>query len=177
ALLPAHAQVRIFDANSDDRREYYSTDLREALKVLGQDLRVIGINEKECDNAGSSGDAGLDLVAVVDFDDGASNSYALLGQCGAQEKDWPKKKLEAHSMNYRNFFHMQLDYMGIMFTPVCYRMANGEWTDNQNANGVLLADRVRILKLLELQNQWNEITTAPWFLKFEEEFAAVEAPE
>jgi hypothetical protein len=34
ALVPNHASVRIFDANSDDRRNYYSTDLRKALKIM-----------------------------------------------------------------------------------------------------------------------------------------------
>lgn len=176
-LLPHHATVRIFDANSDDRQAYYTTDLRQALKILGQDLRVIKINEDECNKAGPSGDAGLDLVAVVDFDDGAANSFALLGQCGAQETGWPKKTLEAHSMRYRHFFQMQFDYPAVMFTPISYRTADGGWCDNQSTNGIFLADRGRILNLLNLQNQWAEITTSPWFVDFETELAAIDSPE
>jgi hypothetical protein len=176
-LLPCHATVRIFDANSDDRKNYYSTDLREALKTLGKDLRVLTINEDECTKAGASGDAGLDIVAVVDFDDGAATSFALLGQCGAQEKDWPKKTLEAHAIKYRNYFQIQFDYPGVMFTPVCYRTADGEWTDNQSANGILLIDRERILKLLDIQNRWQEIAASQWFLDFEDRFNKVEAPD
>src|SRR5690606_2938131 len=120
-MVPAHATVRIFDANSDDRRDYYTTDLRKALKILGRDLRVIKVNDDQCDKAGSAGDGGLDLVAVVDFDDGASNAFALLGQCGAQETGWPKKTLEAHPMRLRNYYQMQLDHPAVMFTPVCFR--------------------------------------------------------
>jgi hypothetical protein len=176
-LLPSYATVRIFDANSDDRKNYYSTDLRKALKILGKDLRVININEDECNKKGSSGDAGLDLVAVVDFDDGAATAFAVLGQCGAQESGWPKKTLEAHSMRYRNFFQMQFDYPGVMFTPVCYRTADGEWTDNQSTNGILLIDRERILKLLELQNRWHEIVISPWFLDFELGFNGVKVSD
>lgn len=176
-LLPSHAHVRIFDANSDDRRNYYSTDLRKALKTLGKDLRVIKINEEECNKVGASGDAGLDLVAVVDFDDGASNSFAVLGQCGAQEQSWPKKTLEAHPMRYRHCFQMQFDYPAVMFTPVCFRTADGEWADNQSANGIFLADRGRILNLIALQDQWNAIVDTPWFKEFEAELASILPPD
>jgi hypothetical protein len=172
-LLPAHAKVRIFDANSDDRRDYYTTDLRQALKILGADLGVLGVNEAQCDAEHSSGDAGLDLVGLVNFDDGAATSFAILGQCGAQETGWPRKTLEAHPMRFRNFYQMQFDYPGVMFTPVCFRTSDGEWSSNQSANGIILADRGRILSLLDWQNIWDEISDQDWFKEFEEELAKV----
>ena len=176
-LLPSHATVHIFDANSDDRKNYYSNDLRKALKILGKDLAALHINEEQCDKAGTSGDAGLDLVGTVCFDDGATTAFALLGQCGAQEKDWPQKTLEAHSMRYLSYFQMLFAYPSVMFTPVCYRTADGEWIDNQNATGILLLDRQRILKLLDLQDRWHEIVASPWFLDFEAAFNNVKAPD
>ncbi|MDD5272790.1 MAG: hypothetical protein PHU14_08745 [Methylovulum sp.] len=172
-LAPKQADVRIFDANSEDRSGYYGTDLRKALNKLGQDLAVLTINGEECQNAGSSGDAGLDLVAVVNFDDGAATSYALLGQCGAQETGWPQKTLAAHSFRLRNYFQMLFDYPSVMFTPVCYRTATGEWTDNQAATGILLLDRGRILSLLDAQDCWQAIIEEPWFLAFENGFLGV----
>jgi hypothetical protein len=177
SLLPEHATVRIFDANSDDRRDYYTTNLSKALKILGKDLGVLKIHDDECHKAGSSGDAGIDLVGIVNFDDGATTSFALLGQCGAQETEWPKKTLEAHSIAYANYFHKQFDYPSVMFTPVCYRTATGEWTDNKSANGTLLIDRERILKLLELKNCWEEIVISEWFEDFENGFNNVKAPD
>ena len=174
-LVPNHAEVRIFDANSADRKSYYSTNLKKALKILGKDLAV-RIDEIECDKAGTSGDAGLDLVAVVNFDDGARTSYALLGQCGAQEKNWPQKTLEAHSIRYKNFFHMIFELPAIMFTPVCYRDSDGEWSDVQSANGILLVDRIRMLKLIETQNCWDEIISKQWFIDFESALSSVVAP-
>ncbi|CAG0983701.1 hypothetical protein MTYP_01902 [Methylophilaceae bacterium] len=176
-LLPEHANVRIFDANSEDRVNYYNTDLRIALKRLGRDLRVLGINEEECNKKGPSGDAGLDLVAIVDFDDGAATAYAVLAQCGAQETGWPKKTLEAHAMRFRNFFQMMIDYPGVMFTPVCFRVADGSWVDTQSANGIFLADRGRILKLLDHQDLWVLITGSDWFLEFETTLSTVQAPD
>ena len=173
ALVPTRAETRIFDANSDDRRDYYSTDLRIALKKMGNDLGVLVINEVECNNAGSSGDAGFDLIATIKFDDGAATNFALLGQCGAQESGWPTKTLEAHSINLRHFFQAQFDYPSVMFTPVCYRAATGEWVNNKCANGILLVDRLRILSLIEANNQWATLVQLPWFNEFEQEFVNV----
>lgn len=62
-----------------------------------------------------------------------------------------------------------------MFTPVCFRTSDGEWSDNQSSNGVLLADRGRILQLLDLQNKWAEVVTEEWFVQFENELATVTA--
>ncbi len=170
ALVPTRAETRVFDANSDDRKNYYSTDLRIALNKMGQDLGVLKINADECNKESSSGDAGFDLIATIKFDDGAATNFALLGQCGAQENGWPTKTLEAHAFNLRHYFQIQFDYPGTMFTPVCYRTSTGEWVDNKCANGILLVDRGRILNLIETQNQWTALVQSPWFNNFEEEF-------
>jgi len=171
ALVPARAETRIFDANSDDRQNYYSTDLRVALKTMGKDLGVLSINEVECNKAGPSGDAGFDLIATIKFDDGAATNFALLGQCGAQESGWPSKTLEAHPIKLRPYFQSLFEYPSTMFTPVCYRTAAGEWVDHSGAAGVLLVDRGRILNLIDARNQWAELVQLPWFNAFEQEFA------
>jgi len=174
SLLPPAATTRIFDANSDDRKTYYSTDLKQALRRLGTDLGVLSCVETEIEKCGSSGDAGIDLVGSINFDDGAAVHYAILGQCGAQETNWPAKRLEAHSLNLRSFFTIQFDYPSVMFTPVCYRNSTGEWVDNKHTNGVLMADRGRILNLLEANSSWDEITNADWFTEFEVEFESLQ---
>lgn len=176
-LVPPYVTTRVFDANSSDRNTYYGTDLRQALRIMGRDLGVIQINETECDRAGSSGDAGFDLIATLNFEDGAATAYGLLGQCGAQETGWPKKTLEAHALNCHSFFQMQFEYPSIMFTPVCYRTATGEWVDNRCANGILLTDRGRILHLIEVQQRFNEIIGTLWFNSFETEFAESAQPD
>lgn len=166
-LLPEHATVRIFDANSDDRRDYYDTDLRKALPKLGRDLRVIKIDEDECNKASAQGDAGIDLVGIIDFGDGAVGNFAIIGQCGAQETGWPSKTLEATSVRFRNYFSVPFDWPSVMFTPVCYREADGQWVDNQNACGVLLVDRFRILSMLQKTDSWDLLDRAEWLIKFE----------
>ena len=174
ALLPPAASARIFDANSDDRRDYYSTNLRDALRKLGSDLGVLSCVDKEIDNCSTSGDAGIDLVGTLSFDDGAAVHYAILGQCGAQETNWPSKRLEAHSISLRSYFTVQFDYPSVMFTPVCYRNSTGEWVDNKHTNGVLVVDRGRILNLLDANSSWDEIVSTEWFNQFEAEFTAIQ---
>ena len=169
-LMPSYGQTRIFDANSVDRKNYYGTDLRKALRVMGSDLGVIQTNDIECDKAGASGDAGFDLIATYNFEDGAVTNYAVLGQCGAQETGWPKKTLEAHSIHLKSFFQVQLDYPSLMFSPVCYRNATGEWVSNKFTNGILLTDRGRIIQLIEVQEGFSEVVNTPWFTSFEKEF-------
>lgn len=176
ALLPNEAVIRIFDANSEDRANYYTHSLDEALKRLGKDLAV-DVNHVNCDKAGVAGDAGLDIVGFVNFNDGAKTSYALLGQCGAQETGWPKKTLEAHSMRYRCYYHLLFEWPGVMFTPVCYRDASGDWLDPQAATGIILIDRVRLMKLLATQNAWAEIIHTDWFIDFEATLSTVKAPD
>lgn len=172
-LVPGHSTVRVFDANSPDRKNHYGTDLRQALRKLGTDLRVLSINEVECDRESASGDAGLDLVATIDFDDGAASAYAVMGQCGAQETKWPTKTLEAHASRFRNFYQSLFHWPAVMFTPVFYRTATGEWVNNQDASDILLADRFRILKLLGWSDAWPSIAHEQWFTEFEAEFAMV----
>lgn len=173
SLLPAHGIVRIFDANSEDRRSHYSTDLRQALIKLGQDLCVASINESECRKVSPSGDAGFDLIGIVGFDDSLSSNFAILGQCGAQEVEWPKKTLEAHPIRLRTYFQTHFDFQPAMLTPVLYRDSQGSWVDNSACAGVLLLDRVRILKLLSKRDDCLEITNSSWFSQFESTFRSI----
>lgn len=173
ALLPAHGEVKIFDANSEDRRSYYGTDLRRALRVMGSDLGVKRVDEEECDRAGSSGDAGFDIIATVKFDDNLNCNFGILGQCGAQEEGWPKKTLEAHSINLTPYFHTTFAYPSVMFTPVFYRDSNGQWVTSRPTSGVILLDRLRTLFLLDKANHWALLTEFPWFAEFESEFRNV----
>ncbi|MDX7159825.1 hypothetical protein SJ325_16240 [Klebsiella pasteurii] len=173
SLLPKHGIVRIFDANSDDRQEYYGTNLRKALRVLGEDLGVCSSNTKEIAKAPTSGDAGFDLIATVQFPDGQTSNYGILGQCGAQETGWPSKTLEANVLNLSTYFQISFQHPSTMFTPVFYREANGEWVNTRATAGVLLLDRLRIMYLLEKSNQWDAISTSDWFREFERELNAI----
>jgi hypothetical protein len=174
-LLPQHATVRMFDANSEDRAIHYSHSLSLALSILGTELGALSINSSECSPKSESGDAGLDLVGFVDFSDGAATNHAILGQCSAQWRNWPQKTLEAHSVRFRSFFQMLADQTCTMFTPLCYRDSDGKWYDNRSATGVLLLDRGRIISLLEKQGEVDRIVNHSWFREFEQRFIKLTA--
>lgn len=166
-LVPPHAKVRIFDANSEDRRTHYGTNLREALKVLGKDLGVPSIIKEACDAASSSGDGGFDIIATVEFPDQLSSNFGILGQCGAQGKSWPSKTLEAHSIKLRTFYQVHFDHPSVMFTPVFFRTAQGKWVDTAPCAGVIILDRYRILHLLSQTTHSKTIVDSEWFKTFE----------
>ena len=165
ALAPVGSDIKIFDANSDDRRSYYGTDYRQALIKLGEDLSVININTVECQKQSSSGDGGLDIVAIYNFNDSAVAAQAIFGQCGAQETEWPKKNLEATPQRFSHALQFQVQPSCVMFTPVCYRNADGSWVQNSGTNQVLLLDRYRILSLISQESSEN-ITAEDWFIAF-----------
>ncbi|WP_312805828.1 hypothetical protein [Atlantibacter hermannii] len=168
ALAPAspRASVRIFDVGSPDRYSYYGTDLRLALPVLGKDLGVIGCNDANCKQT-SSGDGGFDLIVNYGFDDNITSNFAILGQCGAQETEWPSKTLESNSIHLRHYFQTNFDFPSVMFTPVFYRQANGRWVNERHTNGVLLLDRQRILTLIKDMSSARKITSSDWFINYE----------
>lgn len=164
-LAPVGADIKIFDANSDDRRNYYGTNLRHAFEKLGEDLSLIHVNKAECQKESTSGDGGLDIVAIYNFNDNALASHAIFGQCGAQETEWPSKTLEAIPEVFIHLFQYQVYPTSVMFTPVCYRNSDGSWVRNKETNKVLLLDRYRILSLTKQDNIPNIIET-DWFRDF-----------
>ncbi len=169
-LMPNWAEVRVFDANSDDRRNYFGTDLRLALLRLGQDIGASYVNDDECNKHAPQGDAKIDLVAVAGWDDSAPGRLAILGQCAARETDWPDKRLEAHPVGLRGVFTLLADPVNACFIPLLYRETNGQWITDTGASGCLLIDRLRFILLLQRRARTNQLVDAAWFQRFETEF-------
>jgi len=176
SMVPAHATVRIFDANSVDRQSYYGVNLRDALQVLGNDLRPTYVNAENCAADATSGDAGLDLVAVVPFSDGAATVHAMFAQCGAQEIEWPSKVLEAHPIAFSSYFQFLHPPANVVFIPLSYRKSDGHWVNVNRVSGCVMIDRERIFHLVAHQDA-EAIVNEQWFAAFETEFAAVTTPE
>ena len=170
SLLPPYADVKIFDANSVDRHEYYGTDCREALIVLGKQLSAFKVHEEEIRERSSSGDGGIDLVGVVSFGDTAYGAHVVFGQCGAQEEEWPEKRLEAHPIGLSNYFQFSHDVITTMFTPVLYRSSTGKWVSGSKVTGVVVIDRLRIISLIEKSEGFENIALQDYFKEFESEF-------
>jgi hypothetical protein len=169
-LMPSWANVRIFDANSEDRKSYFGTDLREALIRLGQDLAASMVKDAECQAQGPSGDAGIDLVAIAGWEDPASGIHAILGQCAARETEWPTKRLQAHAVNFRGMYSFLTDPVNAVFVPVLFRDTNGRWITDTDASGCLLIDRLRFILLLRRRGRLDQLVTETWFKNFEKKF-------
>ncbi|UNU29100.1 hypothetical protein [Aeromonas hydrophila] len=166
SLLPDDADVHIFDANSTDRQVIYGTNLRDALVKLSNTL-AFDYNNDAIQEQPAAGDFGIDLVGFYRFDDGASGEHYMLGQCGAQETEWPKKTLESHPDSLRSVINLTHQGTNAMFTPVCYRQSSGRWVNSRPTGGALVVDRLRIMKLIERPERIATILAEPTFLEFE----------
>lgn len=162
-MLPQHAKTYIFDANSEDRKFHFGTKLPRALRELGKNLQVSLINEFVCDKQSNSGDAGIDIVGVIDFSDSACSNFALLGQCAARCDNWPAKIFEASPIRLRPYFNFYRDFPSVLFIPHCYRNTDGNWINEAKIAGAFVIDRIRMLYLLKktdkgfIENEVNKL--------------------
>jgi len=171
-MMPDNADVRIFDANSDDRRNYYGTNLRNALQKLGDDLRVTHKDDVEIGRHHHAGDAGIDLVGIVSMDDHVEGAFAVLGQCAAQQTNWPEKRFEASPLSFKGVFSFLVDPFAALFIPVAYRDTSGSWLSKRPVSGVLVVDRLRFFLLLGRKMR-TSIAAKQWFTDFEAQFSKV----
>ncbi len=146
ASLRHSAEVYIFDAGSDDRAAHFDTNLRAALKKLAEQLNAKA-DEDLIGQQSSSGDGGLDLVAINRLGDTAKGILAYFGQCAAQQDGWPKKTLEAKRTNA--FFHMGHPASNLLYTPVMYRTASGRWVNDLQSYDCIIMDRLRMMRALK----------------------------
>lgn len=147
-MLPDSGDVKIFGANSEDRKKHYGTNLREALRILAKDLKEDFI-EKNIDEEDTSGDCGLDIVGRITFKDPAPSLIAVFGQCAARETEWPKKTFESHPARFSKWIAFTHDPINMVFIPLCYRQATGQWVKQSPTSRAILIDRLRICDLLK----------------------------
>lgn len=147
-IAPKNSLIKIFDANSDDRKSYYTTNLKDALQILGKDMGV-RFSTEHIEYSSTSGDFGIDIVAIYKFENSLkTGNFIIFGQCGAQGENWHTKIFECHPDKYRQIFPTFTSIISIIFTPADFRSANGEWYNPNNAMGATVLDRRRILNLL-----------------------------
>lgn len=144
-VLKHSADVYIFDAGSTDRDEHFHTNLRLALKKLAIQLNALPIDDV-IDQQSSSGDAGLDLIAINRMGDSARGVLAYFGQCAAQQNGWPKKTLETQRSGA--FFSMGHAASQLLYTPVLYRNASGRWVNDVYSQDCIIVDRLRMMRTL-----------------------------
>ena len=145
STLKDSAQVYVFDANSEDRK-LLGTNLRDALRSLGRLLAAAPQNET-IEQQPTSGDGGLDLIAVTRLDETAKGAIAYFGQCAAQQNGWPRKTLEPKRTGA--FYHFAHQPYNLMFTPVMYRDGTGRWVNDATTQDCVVIDRLRLIRSLQ----------------------------
>lgn len=145
ALLPSFTIYHFGVGGS--QRELFGNKLKDALPALADKMRdyviqphIDELSDQNC------GDAGIDLVALYEWQDAAQAVPAYFCQCAAQQEGWPEKRFESHSIAHERYFSFFHKPGSILFIPVCYRQTNGAWIDAAG-HQTLLIDRLRLVEL------------------------------
>lgn len=155
-LVPAISEKRFFGAGGGVIIQAdYNGNLRERITELAQDLNV-EINKKiveDPDELGPSGDAGLDWVAWMQFEDNCDHHPTYFGQC-ACGSDWKDKQQETSLERWYNFLHLSNSVQCIHFMPRSFRRKSLQWFRAKDIHhSITLIDRYRLLKLLALEDE------------------------
>lgn len=159
-----------FGAGGRDRA-IFGNKLADAIKELASRLR----DDLHSRHVGKisvhdTGDAGIDIVALLEWTDPAEAAPAYFAQCAAQQIVWPEKKFEAHPQSISKYINFFCDPGAILFIPICYRGPDGQWID-ADGHRVILIDRLRIIELLRLQFARDSTLSAKVSLVFSAPFA------
>ena len=145
-LLPAHAMVHRFGKgkNNDGR---YQGHIWDKLKLLADDLSC-GIKCRKDEFAvNDTGEAGLDLVGWVPWQDSASGRLLLLGQCACTPR-WVNKQNEASAATWNSKLEFTTNPLTVILIPFFLRTRGGQWHRRTDFAGHLIVDRLRFLRIL-----------------------------
>lgn len=146
-LLPSW-KVYHFGKGGGDRPDF-GNKLSDALITLAKKLRDPTIPSRiEELSPHDSGDAGIDIVAMYEWEDSACAVPAYFAQCAAQQNNWPNKRFEASAKNIDRYISFSADPAAMLFIPLCFRSPDGNWVDS-SGHSSLLIDRLRMTELLD----------------------------
>lgn len=146
SMLPPSAEIRHFGTANNQRFKGYSGNKKKKLSDLAADLKTItrltGLPSFD------SGDAGIDLVGWLPFDDSAPFMPSYFAQCActADDEEMLKKQYGVSAKEIGNMFDRVFP-SSIMFTPSCYRNGEGTWVKIHRISSIFI-DRIRLMKLL-----------------------------
>jgi len=151
-----NSDVKQFGPTSNDRKDFFGPDTKDALVTLAKFLHAIPSKEiifkKRRDDSyqvNRAGDKGLDLVAKMPFhNDGATGAVAILGQCASRKEHWWHKKHEADPIEFHSYMSFHNSPLNMVFIPVCFRDSDGSWYDEGKSSGCCLVDRLRLCSML-----------------------------
>lgn len=152
-LLPGIAEKRFFGAGAGTiLAADYAGNLRARLEALAIDLccKTKSIID-DPDEISKSGDAGLDWVGWVSFEDECNRQPIYFGQC-ACGTDWVDKQHETSPSHWNNFIDINQPLQCFHFMPRSFRRNSLAWfRETKIIYGLGLIDRYRLLRLISLE--------------------------
>ena len=157
-VIPAISEKRFFGAGAGDIiPRSYEGNLKVRLQLLAKDLSTKTkdiINDP--DEIAYIGDAGLDWVGWVSFEDNCNHQPIYFGQC-ACGANWVDKQHETSLSHWNNFLDLKQSVQCFHFMPRSFRRTSLKWyQETAIIYGLIVIDRYRLLKMFRLEGD-NEI--------------------
>ena len=147
SYLPRGAKVFLFGKNPLNMGRY-SGKLWYKIQVLAQDIRESVVADEGEFEPNDTGDNGLDIVGWVPFGDPADKFLIVFGQC-ACTLDWVVKQHSSGEAAWSGVISSKTPRNNVSFVPFCLRDLGGGWYRSRDAQGTILIDRLRLVRLLE----------------------------
>jgi hypothetical protein len=127
----------------------YSGQLFPRLELLAKDLRCrLKVDENEFE-VPDNGDNGLDVVAWLPLAAAGKGLPVAFAQCASGATDWVKKQWEASEDHWSATLDLEMPISNWTMIPFCYHSLGNVWENKRKVNKGILADRLRLMGLLE----------------------------
>lgn len=140
-IFPNIEHLYVFGKNASGIETRYQGNIKVKLEKLAEDICC---TLKEIDYPPtSSGDAGIDIVGWYNPWDKLKGSILIAAQCKCSD-EW----YDARSAKHKIGQHINLsnDVNNFFFIPFYYRSVSGKWHQPQNADDIILIDRMRLIQ-------------------------------
>jgi hypothetical protein len=153
-LVPALAEKRFFGAGGGTIIPAdYNGNLKERIEQLAVDLNILTnpvINDP--DELGPTGDAGLDWVGWMIFEDACDHQPVYFAQC-ACGANWVGKQHETSLAAWRNYLIINQSIQCFHFMPRSFRRNSLSWfRSTKIIQELSLIDRFRMMKMFSMED-------------------------
>jgi hypothetical protein len=157
-LVPRGATMRFFGAGAGDlvaaEHIYNGHNLAERLRMLANDLSIDTTSYlKDEDEVSAGGDASLDWVAFLSFNDNVPHQPVFFAQC-ACGSNWIDKQHEAQQGRWQRFLHVRQSIQYIHFVPRSFRRDTLKWQRGSLiSDDLVVIDRYRLIHLMRSESE------------------------
>ncbi len=124
----------------------YKGTLWEKINSLSQDLCGKLICDEKDFPPQNSGDGGIDIVGWKNFEDFQDGFPIIFGQC-ACTKTWDIKQHSSNQERWGERIKTKAPPINLIYAPICFRKANGDWYRSDEIRKSILVDRLRLKEI------------------------------